>query len=101
MLKIRQNWGKIANYPPQCSTKICTTVYACTVVRKVLKETETEKTIVFFVTFLSLVAFQLRGGRAPWGPPGYAYVCIYIYILLLERAYVSFSEDGHLPFAIY
>ena len=30
------------------------------------KETETEETIVFFVTFLSLVAFQLRGG----GPPG-------------------------------
>ena len=25
MLKRRQNWGKIANYPPQCSTKICTT----------------------------------------------------------------------------
>ena len=23
-LKIGQNWGKIANYPPQCSTKICT-----------------------------------------------------------------------------
>ena len=22
MLKIGQNWGKIANYPPQCSTKI-------------------------------------------------------------------------------
>ena len=25
MLKIGQNWGKIANYPPQCSTKIGTT----------------------------------------------------------------------------
>ena len=25
MSKIGQNWGKIANYPPQCSTKICTT----------------------------------------------------------------------------
>ena len=24
MLKIEHNWGKIANYPPQCSTKICT-----------------------------------------------------------------------------
>ena len=34
-----------------------------------LKETETEKTIVFFVTFLSLVVFQLKGGgggRAHW-----------------------------------
>ena len=25
MSKIGQNWGKIANYLPQCSTKICTT----------------------------------------------------------------------------
>ena len=25
MLKIGKNWGKNANYPPQCSTKICTT----------------------------------------------------------------------------
>ena len=39
-----------------------------------LKETETEETIVFFVTFLSLVAFQLGGGAGPPGPPsGYAY----------------------------
>ena len=37
------------------------------------KETETEETIVFFVTFLSLVAFQLGGVRASWAPPGYAY----------------------------
>ena len=36
---------------------------------KMLKETKTEETIVFFVTFLSLVAFQLGGP----GPPGYAY----------------------------
>ena len=35
-----------------------------------LKETKTEETIVFFVTFLSLVAFQLGG---PGFPPGYAY----------------------------
>ena len=27
MLKIGQNWGKIANYPPQCSKKIGTTGY--------------------------------------------------------------------------
>ena len=40
-----------------------------------LKETETEETIVFFVTFLSLVAFQLGGGPpALLPPPGYAYV---------------------------
>ena len=35
---------------------------------------ETEETIIFFVTFLSLVAFQL-GGRVvgPLATPGYAY----------------------------
>ena len=35
---------------------------------KMLKETKTKETIVFFVTFLSLVAFQL-GGPGPPGPP--------------------------------
>ena len=30
-----------------------------------LKDTETEEAIVFFVTFLSLVAFQLGGGARP------------------------------------
>ena len=47
--------------------------YCCTRVllyTKILKKTETEKTIVFFVTFLSLVALQLGEGRAP---SGYAY----------------------------
>ena len=34
-----------------------------------LKETETEETIVFFVTFLSLVAFQLGVGPGLLGPP--------------------------------
>ena len=38
-----------------------------------LKETETEETIVFFVIFLSLVEFRLGGpGPLPL-PPGYAY----------------------------
>ena len=32
MLKIGQNWGKIANYPLQCSTKICTTAHGCVVI---------------------------------------------------------------------
>ena len=38
---------------------------------KLLKETETEETIVFFVTFLSMVAFQLGGGGslAPLATP--------------------------------
>ena len=30
-----------------------------------LKETEAEETTVFFVTFLSWVAFQLGGGQGP------------------------------------
>ena len=42
----------IVNY---CCTRIC-----CK--QKMLKETEAEETIVFFVTFLTLVAFQLLGG---------------------------------------
>ena len=37
-----------------------------------LEETETKETIVFFVRFLTLVAFQLEGGP-PAPPPGYAY----------------------------
>ena len=36
-----------------------------------LKETETEVTIIFLVTFVSLVAFQLWGVPCP--SPGYAY----------------------------
>ena len=32
-----------------------------------------KKAIVFFVTFLSLVAFQLEGGGLPVPPSGYAY----------------------------
>ena len=40
-------------------------VYCCT--RKLLKETETEQTIGFVSSFVSLIAFQLEGeGRAPW-----------------------------------
>ena len=36
-----------------------------------LKKTEIEETIRFFVTFYSLVTFQLGGGTLL--PPGYAY----------------------------
>ena len=35
---------------------------------KMLRETETEETIGFFVAFLSLVAFQLEVERGPWAP---------------------------------
>ena len=38
-----------------------------------LQETESDKTIDCFVTFLSLVAFQLRGGPGPLPPSGYAH----------------------------
>ena len=37
-----------------------------------LEEIETEETIGFFATFLSLVAFQLGDARV-FCPPGYAY----------------------------
>ena len=51
--------------------------YCCTrllLYAKMPKETETEETIVFFVTCLSLVASQLGGGMPP-GLPDYAYGC--------------------------
>ena len=39
-----------------------------------LKKKETEGTIGFFVTFLSLMKFQLGRGRTPCHPPlGYVY----------------------------
>ena len=42
-----------------------------------LKETETEETIVFFVTFLSLVAFHLGGWPGPLGPP---WLCLCLWV---------------------
>ena len=42
---------------------------------KMLKETKTQETIVFSVTFLSLVAFQ-RGGLGPFGPPLWLRLCL-------------------------
>ena len=49
-----------------CCTRDC-----CT--RKILKDTETEETIGFVSSFLSLVALQLEGGAGSVAPPGYAY----------------------------
>ena len=40
-----------------------------------LKETETEETIVFFMTFLSLVEFQLGGGPPAPPPPIWLRLC--------------------------
>ena len=42
---------------------------------KMLKKTETEETIVFFVTFLSLVAFQWGGGLLPGNAYGVKLLC--------------------------
>ena len=41
--------------------------------QKVLKKTEADKTIDFFVTFLSLVTFQYWRGGGPAPLSGYAY----------------------------
>ena len=41
-----------------------------------LKETETEETIIFFEAFLSLAAIQLKGGRPPFRP--LARVCSFL-----------------------
>ena len=41
-------------------------MYCCT--QKMLKNIETDETISFFVTILSLVAFQLEGARVPYLP---------------------------------
>ena len=38
-----------------------------------LKGTEIRESIGFSITFLSLVAFQLKGGRGGAGTPGYVY----------------------------
>ena len=47
-------------------------VYCCT--QKMLKNIETDETIGFIVTFLSLIAFQLEEAGAPYPPSGCAYV---------------------------
>ena len=57
-----------------CTCVLCNSVLLNA---KMLKETETEKTTGFNVTFLSLVAFHLPVGPTELGvgvcPPGYAY----------------------------
>ena len=67
-----------------------------------LKETKTEKTIVFLVTFLSFVAFQLGGGPPglPMASPmlnvGYCILFVrflgrvYIYKLVRHNLHVKF-----------
>ena len=56
---------------------------------KVLKKTKPEETIVFLVTFLSLVAFQLGwewgGGPPAPPPPGYAYAELTLKLLTMQE----------------
>ena len=62
-----------------------------------LKETETEETIAFFVTFLSLVVFQLgRGGRAPCPPPPRLRLCFMRKARLPTLPTGELSEYNHL-----
>ena len=63
-----------------------------------LKETETEDTVVFFVTFLSLVAFQLGGPGPPGPPPGFAYAIKYGEIKIWDS--IS-SEIRHSFFKVF
>ena len=56
-----------------------------------LKETETEETIGFFVTLLSLVASQLGEGGWPPIPPGYAYIQQCCFCLLHTKKIICFS----------
>ena len=50
-----------------------------------LKETESEETIVFFVTFLSLVAFQSRGAGPLPSPPDYVYAWDVLFVLGAQK----------------
>ena len=57
-----------------------------------LKETETEETIGFFVTFLSLVTFQLRGrGSGPPAPRATPMVSDQLVEVSLSRFAINFS----------
>ena len=59
-----------------------------------LKETETEETVVFFVTCLSLVAFQLGGGDGPFlAKP--MLLCIAASITIVRYNYIG-SHNSYL-----
>ena len=61
MLKIGQNWGKIANYLPQCSTKIDTTVRkAALSIHKNLKTISINTNVVYMLelSFQTTVHFD-------------------------------------------
>ena len=52
MLKIGQNWGKIANHPPQCSTKICTTGISSSFI----EESEEKSSFLWQIISCSLIS---------------------------------------------
>ena len=62
-----------------------------------LKETEIEETIDFFVTFLSLVAFRLEGAGFPGSLSGYAYALrlevIYETIYKTTACWLKLTKD--------
>ena len=57
---------------------------------------ETEETIVFFVTFLSLVAFQFEGARAPC-LPGYAYDWLHLHPIGSVQSVSLNAEQNEQP----
>ena len=60
-----------------------------------LKETEAEETIGFFVTFLSLMAFRLGVVRTPWAAPLATLMnqvyCFFSFVTFIIFAYSSIS----------
>ena len=66
-----------------------------------LKETETEKKLSFFVTFLLLVAFQLGGSRPPG--PLWLYLCEGVRVpgkILLLGAHLYIIVGAHLNWLV-
>ena len=72
----RRNWMKTKNKKKVFAEKVFLKNFLL-LYAKLPKETETEETIVFFVTFLLLVAFQLGGSGA--GPPGPAWLRLWMF----------------------
>ena len=56
-----------------------------------LKETETEETILFFVTFLSLVEFRLGGRADPLSPLLATSMSVYVYLFIVCLVVINSS----------